>query len=145
MRRLVVAVVGLLTLMAIMFDATAEANLIVNGGFENGVGTNFDTGQTIDGWSLSGNVGRVDASGGPRFDGDFSAAFNFGNMPSDGILSQSFPTVADVTYLLSFTHGMNGALNTQTLDIQLDGAGGVGSLIDTSIESIPSFISFLSF
>ena len=73
MRARLTSSILLALLLAIMFDATAEANLIVNGGFENGVGTDFDTGQTIDGWSLSGNVGRLGPPAGPSFDGDFSA------------------------------------------------------------------------
>ncbi len=71
-------------------------NLIVNGGFES----------DLAGWTTGGSV-RIE-SGSPYVptDGTKVLAFNSGNQPPNGVLSQTFPTTPGRIYQLGFNAGV---------------------------------------
>ncbi|MEO7098263.1 MAG: DUF642 domain-containing protein [Luteolibacter sp.] len=82
------------TLTAVYGSAPA-GELLVNGSFEN----NFT------GWSTTGNIGIQSAS--PYFPTDLTklASFNGSNSTPNGVLSQTFATVAGSSYTLTFNAG----------------------------------------
>jgi len=93
MKKLTKPLFALLLLMAM---PAAQANLIVNGGFETG---------HFSGWTLSGNIYRtyesvVSSSDFTPHSGDYSA--EFGPFGSLAYLSQSFTTQIGTTYNLDF-------------------------------------------
>jgi hypothetical protein len=77
--------------------ATASANIVTNGDFENG-GT---------GWTLTGNTGYS----------DFNHDWTDGAVGSDAWLNQIIGTVAGATYSISF----DTAINWGTMAVALDG------------------------
>jgi hypothetical protein len=89
-------------------SASANANLVTNGGFETG---NFS------GWALGGNTGFISLQGSAAHSGNFG--FHAGPVGSDGTLSQTLTTAAGATYELDFwLRNDNGPVNdfTATID-----------------------------
>lgn len=89
----------------IAFSASAaNANIISNGDFETG---------TFSSWTSTGNVGVTRQSGQGYYFGGGSVAqngsalvaFNGGNGPTDGVISQTFATSAGTEYLVEFDFG----------------------------------------
>jgi hypothetical protein len=84
----------------------ARASLIQDGNFTSG----------LTGWTATGNVTTTTvpyfglASNFPS--GTVFAVFNAGNATPNGVISQSFSTVAGTNYSLSFDYGSNGAAQT---------------------------------
>jgi hypothetical protein len=73
--------------------------------------------------------------------GSFSANFNSGNEIPDGILSQSFTTVSGQSYQLQFIYGTFSTQfpgTSQSIFVELDGLGGNGSLLSTSLSDLGS-------
>jgi len=104
--------------LALAFAATAQANLITNGGFDT------DT----SGWTLTGNV--------VRHGGGF-LQFNSANLPSTGLVTQTFTTVADQWYMAEYDvrrHTVGGGLVAVEVDL-FDGAGTGGTTLGTLATS----------
>ncbi|MEO5915483.1 MAG: Ig-like domain-containing protein [Luteolibacter sp.] len=97
----------------IWFDAIAASALVtpINGSFE------FD----FAGWTNTGNVAIGSGLSVGASDGTKSADFHPGGSTADGILSQSFATVAGATYDLAFDMGAAGNLSGQSLEVKIDG------------------------
>ena len=88
------------TLLVIESSATlkiASADLILNGSFENA------TANLPDNWTATGNLQVISTQG--ETDGANAVAFSFGNLPSNGAISQSMATLANTSYKLSFDFG----------------------------------------
>jgi hypothetical protein len=100
------------------FTQPAQGSLIDNGGFETGDFT---------GWVESGNV-TIGISGGDPCcepsEGQYYVDFNGGDVTPNGIISQTFTTVAGNTYDLWLDFGKGGtgtgiaSLGVQTLGLQ---------------------------
>lgn len=107
------------------------ANLLVNGSFETGDFT---------GWNFSGSAIMIN---GNSSDGNYTLAFNFGNLIPYSLLSQSFTTIPQVNYILSFdmgAHGDNNYFPSQALRIVLQGTGLLyqGDIVDLTSSSTGS-------
>lgn len=74
-----------------------RAELILNGSFEN------ESGGTPHDWISTGNVQVTSSQG--ETDGLNALAFSFGNVPSNGAISQTFATTAGASYSLTFDFG----------------------------------------
>lgn len=83
-----------LAILAIAAPGTAHAQIITNGSFET---------RDFSGWTVSGNVGISNDS---ASDGVVDAGFNRSDTTPNGVLSQSFPTVAGRQYQLQFDYGV---------------------------------------
>jgi len=85
---------------AVAFSASGAMaqNLLVNGSFENPLGSE---------WTRSGNVGRNSGAGLPfnTSDGSFAMNWNGGDTTPNGVLQQTFSTVPGTLYTLSFDFG----------------------------------------
>ncbi len=89
------------------------AQLLVNGSFES----NFT------GWTQTGNMLVQSASPYVMTNGSKLIAFNAGQAPPNGVLSQSFPTTVGQTYQLAFDVGAFGYnTSSQRLEVKLDGS-----------------------
>ena len=102
---------------------TAQADLILNGSFENA------TGGLPDNWISTGNL-QVTSSQGETH-GVNALAFSFGNLPSNGVISQSFATTAGTSYSLSFDFGkysINQPLQIARLQANVFDGTGFGGL-----------------
>ncbi|MEM8896143.1 MAG: carbohydrate-binding domain-containing protein [Bacteroidota bacterium] len=97
-------------------------NLIRNGSFESGDFTSWE------------NIGNITVVGVPAAsDGNLSAAFSFGNLPNNGILSQSFATVPGQFYTLEFDFGTNGDFSIeQSLQVEVLGSS---ILLDETVST----------
>src|ERR1700730_9066283 len=98
-------VVAAVAAAAMMFGApAAQANLVVNGGFETG---------NLTGWSLTNNLdGNTGVSTSSFYVHSGRFGLFFGNVGSDAILSQTLATVAGTTYDVSFWfHNQGGTPN----------------------------------
>lgn len=127
----------LFTIATLLTCGAANANLVVNGNFETG---------SLSSWTASGNVDRTPCNAGPSCyfgggnmaqDGGYMAGFNSGNSGPNGILSQSFATVAGATYTVSFDYGITAygqASQSMTASI-LDGATVIASDVVTGLQS----------
>jgi formylglycine-generating enzyme required for sulfatase activity len=73
-------------------------------------------------WTVSGNQGIRAALPYVASDGAKLVAFNVGNFPANGELSQSFPTTPGVNYLVSFDMGVL-AYNTSEQRMQMELSG----------------------
>lgn len=104
-------------------SASADTNLIVNGGFEEGTPADFGP---LDGWNASGNPFGYGATP-PSYtatEGTRIAVLNGGSNVFNGVLSQSFATVPGRTYTLALDLGITGiAGRKQRLLVAVDGGG----------------------
>lgn len=99
------------------FSATAQ-NVIVNGSFETNGGNDSTSAPP---WVVTGNTFFHNDEG--ATDGSFAASFNTSNSTPDGVLSQTFATIALQVYTVTFDWGNFGADITQRLQIEVkDGA-----------------------
>ena len=93
---------GLTAALAAPAHAGPTLNLIQNGDFETG---------TLSPWTASGNLAIANVpyfgGGSTATDGRNMVAFNGGNQPSNGVLAQTFATVAGVQYTVSYSYGTN--------------------------------------
>ncbi|MCU0710222.1 MAG: PEP-CTERM sorting domain-containing protein [Pirellula sp.] len=110
----------------LLFGASqAYANLILNGSFES------STGGAPDHWGFTGNLAVISSQG--ETDGSRALAFSFGNLPSNGVLFQSFETTAGAAYKLQFDFGkfsINQPLQVARLEVDVfDGTGFLGANI----------------
>jgi hypothetical protein len=120
----------LLASLALMGAQAVQANVLVNGDFETG---------NLTGWTASGDVNSTSLM--PYFgagvladNGLHMVAFNAGDSTPNGVLSQTFATMAGTAYTLSFDFGVttNGA---QGLLVDVLGSG--GSLVQSQ-----AFVSY---
>ncbi|ACK66612.1 hypothetical protein PCC8801_2608 [Rippkaea orientalis PCC 8801] len=125
--QLIPVICGLLS-CAIIAENAQAANLIINGGFETG---------TLSGWNTAGVVQATLVNppccnfGGI---GSYIAGFNAGDLSPNGILSQSYNTIIGASYRLQFDYGtFSNASVSQSIFIELDGAAGISSVLNTSI------------
>jgi hypothetical protein len=86
-----VLIIIMLLGLSVMTPYVAEANLINNGGFENG---------DFSGWTQSGNTGATGVESGTSHSGSYSAAF--GPVGSDGFITQNIATTPGAQYTLDF-------------------------------------------
>ncbi len=114
-----------------LFLKTASADLIQNGSFENA------TGAVPDNWTSTGNLAVITTQG--ETDGTKALAFSYSNQPSNGAISQSFATIANTTYSLSFDFGkysINQPTEVASLRVHVfDGLGVEGSQIFSELVS----------
>lgn len=96
-------------------------SVIVNGSFETNGGDNSNTAPP---WVVSGSTTFQNDEG--TTNGSFAAVFNAGNTsPVDGVLSQTFNTIALQIYTVTFDWGNYGGTATQQLQIEVvDGTNG---------------------
>jgi len=97
-----------LCITALLACGAAQANLIKNGDFENG----------LTDWKATGNVTTTSSmpyfgAGNATDNGAKMVAFNAGDSKANGVLSQSFATVAGLTYLVSFDYGVTNCNSCQ--------------------------------
>ena len=89
--------------LSVLLAGSAQAALITNGNFENG----------LTGWTTTGNVnsatfnGNYFGGGSNALNGTTMAAFNAGDSAANGTLSQTFATLAGATYAVKFDFGTN--------------------------------------
>lgn len=119
-----------LTLSLAGFESRLHADLLTNGSFENA------TGGSPDNWNPSGNLQVISGQG--ETDGVRALAFSFNNVPSTGVIFQSFTTVVGTQYNLTFDFGkysVNQPLQQASLDVDVfDGAGFAGTqLLDQTV------------
>ncbi|MCU0748260.1 MAG: Ig-like domain-containing protein, partial [Akkermansiaceae bacterium] len=92
--------------------SSPSSDLLINSNFESG----------LSGWTTSGNVSPKNSSPYTASSGSGLVAFNDGNRPSGGSISQSFPTVAGRSYALAFDSGTYSFNTTsQTLHVSVRG------------------------
>ena len=113
----------LLTFLS-LFVGSTSGDLIQNGSFEDGGSIPSD-------WVVSGNMGTTTLQG--ETDGLRALAFSIGNVPSNGVLSQTFNTTAGEEYRLSFDFGkyaINQPNQIARLEVGVfDGTGFTGTQI----------------
>jgi lysophospholipase L1-like esterase len=98
--------------------------ILVNGSFES----------DFTGWTASGNMSIASTTPYAATDSTKLVAFNSGNLPANGLLSQSFATVIGQTYTLTFDAGVL-AYNRKSQTVQVTVAGS-GSLLSQTITII---------
>lgn len=99
--------------------------MFTNGSFEAGVS----------GWVGTGSVGLT----GQATDGITGITFSAGNSPVDGVLSQTFDTVALQTYTVQFDYGRltTGGTAEQRLQVEVrDGTNPLDQLIDAGSGAV---------
>ncbi len=103
--------------MTAIYSATNQ--VLVNGSFED----------DFTAWTVTGNA-FIESAAPPSYtatDGVKLASFNgtsTSDVPPTGVLSQTFPTLAGVTYMLAFDMGVIGTNpEEQTLEVKVEGAG----------------------
>jgi len=92
---------------------------LINGGFESGT----------TGWTATGNMAVISSQG--ETEGVSALAFSFGNVPSNGVLSQTFATSIGQTYEVTFDFGKFSIfqpLQFARLDVDVFDGAGFGSL-----------------
>ena len=112
----------LILFLSFIFTESILAQGLTNGDFETG---------DLTGWTNSGTVAVIDSA---VISGTRSLNYNGGDSVTDGIISQSIAVAMGAQYELTFSYGYLGLNRSQQLDIQVDGAGGVGSLIDDNVQ-----------
>ncbi|RYD70982.1 MAG: DUF642 domain-containing protein, partial [Verrucomicrobiaceae bacterium] len=114
----------ILSILASSFSAIGEdtgggdasVNVLANGGFDEG---NLW-------WRFSGNAAILSDPIYPPRDGQNLVAFNTVNSPADGVVSQTFGTVAGKTYTLEFDIGVYAyTLAEQRLQVSVTGSSGL--------------------
>lgn len=109
-------------LVLLLGSPSAYTQVLTNGDFETG---------DFSGWVNSGNVFVIDSA---VISGSWSLDFNGGDTSPDGEIYQTAAVTIGEHYELTFKYGWLGRNNSQQLNIQVDGANGVGSLIDSKID-----------
>lgn len=115
---------------------------LVNGSFESG----------FDGWTRSGNMTVQSASPYAATDGTKLVAFNTGQTTPNGLLSQSFATVAGQTYRLTFDVGvLSFNKSTQSMRVSVTGSGtllaqtiSLARVGSTSVRWLPQTYTFVA-
>ncbi|MEL7022735.1 MAG: DUF642 domain-containing protein [Pseudomonadota bacterium] len=127
------------SIAAFAVSATANASLIVNGGFEdtdvNGGdgGWQWYTSSNVDGWEGSNIEIWQDFGAIGPYEGNQHAELNAHPSSGDAFsIFQSFETNPGDTYELFFAYGARRN-NDESFQVQLDGIG-VGSLLDQLID-----------
>lgn len=111
-----------------------QADLLLNGSFEESSGAPTD-------WNPTGNLSVISSQG--ETDGVNALAFSFGNLSSNGVISQSFATAPGTTYMLNFDFGkysINQPLQFARLDVDVFsgiGFGGMQLLDQTVADGTP--------
>jgi lysophospholipase L1-like esterase len=82
-------------------------------------------------WTSSGNVEIRNASPYVATSGNKLVAFNTGQAPANGVLSQTFPTVIGTSYALAIDVGAFGGASEQRLRVQVAGSG---SLVNQTVS-----------
>ena len=109
-----VATVAALAVCAVLGATSARAAIIVNGDFSLGI-------PSAPGWIIEGNVFHRGPQG-PEFwfgagttaeNGPGIIAFNAGNLPPNGAISQVFGTVPGETYTVQYDFGATENANQQ--------------------------------
>lgn len=135
----------MLAIATVGISPAAHANLIANGDFETG---------TASPWELDGFVHVVGAhsiyggtdfwfgGGSPAQNGDFAIAFNAGDtQPPNGTVSQSFATVAGLSYRVQYDFGVTDTqiepVTTHQISASVLGAGDVVLASQTAIDHGP--------
>jgi hypothetical protein len=91
----------LAVLLSLLAAGAAQANVITNGNFENG----------LTGWTSSGNVnaasftGNYFGGGSTAANGTTMVAFNWGDSAPNGVLAQAFATTVGASYTVTFDYG----------------------------------------
>jgi hypothetical protein len=116
-----------LCIAAFLACGVAQAGIIKNGDFEQGL-TN---------WTYSGNVTTTNTmpyfgAGTAANNGTTMVAFNAGDSRANGVLSQSFATVAGQTYMVSFDYGVTDCTTCQQ---KINVAGKDGSVVLGSLQA----------
>ena len=133
------------TLAALALSGTAHANLLSNGDFATG---------DLTGWSASGDVLAIPESDyhgccGTLNDrpGAYVASFGAGNMPDNGVLSQSFPTTMGLGYVVSFDYGAVDFSLPQNMNVSIvSGANTLGaSLSATGTNDFDTLFTLYSY
>lgn len=101
------------------------ANIIVNGDFETGSLTpSVANGGPNNDVIVVASVGtNFFGAGSAAADGNYLVAFNAGNSPPGGTLSQTFNTLPGARYSVAFDYGTNGS--PETIHAVVNGVGGV--------------------
>ena len=101
-------------------------NLLINGDFE----TPATAGSPVPAWTVSG-AGAIEEVNEGTTSGSNSAVFNIGGGPEGTVISQSFATVAGVSYRLTFDAGIFGTPSGSPLQLEATVFGsGVQALAD---------------
>lgn len=126
---------------AVVLGASAQTNILINGGFEDGgllSNLNIAGPFSISGWSgvaanSGGNAGVVFGvdNGLAPAGGGYHFTFNGGNPSDRGYLEQSFATVVGGSYSLEFSLGRSGA-NGQALLVGAAVTSGGSSLLSVT-------------
>lgn len=103
---------GIVTVSISVTAVSSGPNVLVNGSFES----NFS------GWTTSGNVNIQSIAPYAATDGSKLVAFNGANQTPNGVLSQTFATVAGQPYTLTFDAGVL-SYNTSSQSMQVAVAG----------------------
>lgn len=119
-------------------NTTSRAELLTNGGFD-------DISGTFVGWTYSGSVFNRNNEGATS--GTYAAVFNPNELPTDGVLSQTFATVAGTGYYFTFDYGYYAsATNPQSLEVTVNGATTLlDQIVTTSGTANANPASFLSY
>jgi hypothetical protein len=88
--------------------APATTGPFANGSFES----------DLSGWTATGNYGVVSGSGWTATDGAKAVVFDAGQSAPNGVLSQTFATIAGQSYTLAFDVGATSGMNHDTMTIQ---------------------------
>ena len=111
-------------------DRTAAQTLITPGStiaFSTEAQTNGSFESDFTGWTQTGNLEIKNGSPYAATNGTKLVAFNTGQNPPNGVLSQSFATTVGVPYVLSFDAGAFGATTQQLLRLNVTGASSLVS------------------
>jgi hypothetical protein len=118
------------------FSASAQT-VIVNGSYETNGGENSTTAPP---WVVTGHTSLQNDEG--ATDGSFAVALNAGESTPNGVISQTFDTIALQVYTVTFDWGNFGADATQRLQIEVkdgatelitSGSGTVSTVSDATI------------
>ena len=120
------------------FAGAADANVIKNGNFEGGSSN----------WSISGNAafttqtqsGFYWGGGSVAQNGTYAVAFNGGDRYANGMLWQSFATVAGQAYTLSFDYGSTSpwaqSMGYSVFDSATSKSLAAGSVTDNNVAGL---------
>jgi hypothetical protein len=107
-------------------EAGTGAAVVANGSFEDAVAN----------WTAQGNFSVVSGSFWTASDGTRAIAFNDGQRPANGALSQTLATVAGVTYTLTFDVGAISGLNQFEQRLQATVTGQSGTPLASHVASV---------